>query len=126
MNKESRRARHLASVSQEKLGERAIVVALKGTFDLSNAEGLGNSITAALDGSSGPVVIDLAQVSWLDSAAIGVLVTVGRRGLALRRTVALIRPPDVIWEGLEALSLGSLFVVFETRDEAARDPAIGP
>lgn len=125
MNKNSMRPRHLASVSQEKLGERAIIVSLKGTFDLTNAEGLGHSMTAALDGSSGPVIIDLAEVSWLDSAAIGVLVAVGRRGLALRRTVALIRPPDVIWEGLEAISLGSLFEVFETLDEAARDPAIG-
>jgi anti-anti-sigma factor len=125
MNKDSRRARHLASVSQEKLGPSVVLVALKGTFDLSNAEGLGHSMTAALDGSSGPVVIDLAEVSWLDSAALGVLVMVGRRGLALRRPVALIRPPDVIWEGMEALSLGSLFLVFESRDEAARDPAIG-
>src|SRR5215213_3980563 len=124
MKNSQRRARHLASVSHDDLGKHATVVTLKGTFDLANAEGLGNSMTSALDRGPGPVVLDLSEVDWLDSAAIAVLVLVARRGLALDRTIGLVRPKDAIWEGIEALSLDSLFLVFQTRDEAAHHPAV--
>ncbi len=112
----------MASVSQEPFGDHGVAVKLTGAFDLSNADGLGRGIAAAGDGPR-CLLLDLSEVTWLDSAAIGVIVFAARRAEDHGSSIGVVRPPDDVWQAFETLALDSLFLVFGSREEAARDAA---
>jgi anti-sigma B factor antagonist len=65
----------------------AVVVHLAGELDLYNAEELRASLARATEGRPSRVVLDLADVDFLDSTALGVLIEahskLERDGLAL-------------------------------------------
>lgn len=48
----------------------SLVVYLRGEIDISNAEGLPATLLAAADGSDTSVVIDIAEVTFLDSSGL--------------------------------------------------------
>ncbi len=49
-------------------------IAVAGEIDISNADSLRNAIDLALEQPTEAVVLDFAQVSYIDSTGIGVLV----------------------------------------------------
>lgn len=49
-------------------------IAVEGEVDISNAANLRNAIDLALEQPTDALVLDLAQVSYIDSTGIGVLV----------------------------------------------------
>jgi anti-anti-sigma factor len=65
----------------------AVVVRLAGELDLYNAEEVRNALTRAIEGSPRRVVVDMADVEFVDSTALGVLIEarskLGRNGIAL-------------------------------------------
>jgi anti-anti-sigma factor len=65
----------------------AVVVRLAGELDLYNAEEVRAALTRAIEGSPRRVVVDMADVEFVDSTALGVLIEarskLGRDGLAL-------------------------------------------
>ncbi len=67
----------------------AVVVHLCGELDLYNAEELRTALTEALVGVPRRIVIDMADVDFVDSTALGVLIEarsrVGPGGLTLAR-----------------------------------------
>jgi anti-sigma B factor antagonist len=54
-----------------------VVVSVRGELDMSTAPGLAEALADAAPPTS-TVVVDLSAVSFLDSSAIGTLVTAGR------------------------------------------------
>jgi anti-anti-sigma factor len=65
----------------------AVVVRLAGELDHYNAEEVRAALTRAIEGSPRRVVVDMADVEFVDSTALGVLIEarskLGRDGLAL-------------------------------------------
>ena len=65
----------------------ATVVRLGGELDLYNADEVRAALNQAIDAGAGRVVIDMSDVEFVDSTALGVLVEarsrLGRDGLAL-------------------------------------------
>jgi anti-anti-sigma factor len=65
----------------------SVVVRLGGELDLYNAEEVRAALTQAIEGSPRRVVVDMAEVEFVDSTALGVLIEarskLGRDGLAL-------------------------------------------
>jgi anti-sigma B factor antagonist len=65
----------------------AVVVHLAGELDLYNAEEIRAALETAIGGSPSRVVVDLAEVMFVDSTALGVLIEarskLGRNGLVL-------------------------------------------
>lgn len=59
------------------------VVAVDGELDLNAAPGLRQAIGAAIEAGATTVVVDLSEVTFIDSTAIGVLLAARER---LRRT----------------------------------------
>ena len=57
----------------------AAKVLVEGEVDVSNADQLRSAVDAALAGSAPEVTIDLAQVPYIDSTGIGVLVGAATR-----------------------------------------------
>jgi anti-sigma B factor antagonist len=62
----------LSSIQIDRDGDVAVVV-LQGEHDLSTADGLRQAIERAREGST-PVVVDLTEATFIDSAVLGVLI----------------------------------------------------
>jgi anti-sigma B factor antagonist len=61
-----------SSIEVAREGDVAVVV-LRGEHDLSTADRLRQAIERARDGST-PVVVDLTEATFIDSAVLGVLI----------------------------------------------------
>ncbi len=73
-------------------GKKAELI-VKGEIDVSNAPELRTAIHEALDSNIDSLVIDISQVSYIDSTGIGVLV--GARHRATEESIAFeIRNPQ--------------------------------
>jgi len=56
--------------------DAAVVVRLGGELDLYNADEVRNALTAAIDGGAERIVVDMSEVDFVDSTALGVLIEV--------------------------------------------------
>jgi len=64
--------------SVEPVGD-TIVVHLRGELDLYNADELRSAFSGAIDGGATRLVVDLDEVEFIDSTALGVLLEVRAR-----------------------------------------------
>lgn len=52
----------------------AVVLRLGGELDLYNADDIRSALTGAIDGGAARIVIDMSDVDFVDSTALGVLI----------------------------------------------------
>ena len=95
------------------------VVAVRGKLDASGAGAIESKITAETVGRGKPAVIDLTGVELIGSIGIGLLVELGHamRGEGLALAVVA---TGIVKEILDRVTIGALFPVVTTRDEALR------
>jgi anti-anti-sigma factor len=84
------------------------VISLRGELDMSNA----SSLHASLGTLCGPTVVDLSEVSYLDSAALTELALLRRRV----GSVVLVVPSPQIRRTLEIVGFMKAFRVVESRE----------
>lgn len=70
----------------------AAKVLVEGEVDVSNAGQLRSAVDAALAGSAPEVTIDLAQVPYIDSTGIGVLVGAAHRAQEAGKQLVVASP----------------------------------
>src|SRR5437763_179186 len=67
--------------------EAAVVVRLGGELDLYNADEVRKALTEAIDDGAERIVVDMSEVDFVDSTALGVLIEarskIGRDGILL-------------------------------------------
>ncbi|MEN3284437.1 MAG: anti-sigma factor antagonist [Solirubrobacteraceae bacterium] len=95
-------------------------VAVRGEVELATAPVLTAALEEGIRRSSGPFVVDLAAVDFLDSSGIHCLVRA--RALLGRddRALALICPPNHVRRVLELAGIDELVPVYGSREELAR------
>jgi anti-sigma B factor antagonist len=103
-------------LSVESVGE-ACVVKLGGELDLYNAPQIRDALNQACDGSPARVVVDLSEVEFIDSTALGVLIE-ARTRMANRRGFLLAAPGLETRRALEISGLDKHFNVHESLAEA--------
>jgi anti-sigma B factor antagonist len=108
----------LAALNVETVG--AIVVAqLEGEIDMSNASELGDALRRETTNHAHGLVLDLTDVTYVDSAAIQVIYELREsfqtRGQEIRLVVG---PASPIAEALRVADVPSAVDVYETRDAA--------
>jgi anti-anti-sigma factor len=98
------------------LGEAA-GVAVRGELELATAAELSAALDDAIRRTSGPFVIDLSAVGFLDSSGIACLMRA--RALLGRedRTLGLICPPGSTRRALEVTGVDELVALYASRDE---------
>jgi len=89
--------------------ESDVSVRLAGELDLSNV----SSLRAKLGAIDGPAVVDLSEVTYLDSAALNELALLRRRV----GTVALVVASANVRRTLEIVGFGTSFRIVASRDE---------
>jgi anti-sigma B factor antagonist len=101
------------------LGE-AVGVAVRGEAELATAPELTAALDDAIRRTSGPFVIDLSMVGFLDSSGIACLMRA--RALLGRddRELGLICPPGSARRALELTGFDELVALYGSRDELAR------
>jgi anti-anti-sigma factor len=67
----------------------ASVLSLRGELDVAVARAVVEQGTAALAASGGTLVVDLIDVTFMDSSALGALVTIRNNAVALGRAVVV-------------------------------------
>jgi anti-sigma B factor antagonist len=100
----------------ERNGE-AVVVRLAGELDLYNAHEVREALFQECQQEPERVVVELSQVRFIDSTALGVLIE-ARSMLANRRAFLLAAPALETKRALEISGLDRHFGVYDTLDEA--------
>jgi anti-anti-sigma factor len=95
------------------LGRGTSVVSLSGSFDSAATSPLRQALLEALRAGS-TVVVDLREVTFLDSCVLGVLVAAHRRASADSGRLLLVHPPERV---LRLLRLTGLTGLLEVREE---------
>jgi anti-sigma B factor antagonist len=106
----------LASMSHELDGQASVVV-VEGELDLSTAPRLKWTLLDALEAGSTQLVVDLSQVTFMDSTALGVLVGVNRK-LEPGVRLAIVGSRERVLQIFEFSGIDSAFAIFPSRAEA--------
>jgi len=96
------------------------VVRVTGEIDVATAPALREHLTTHESAGAPVVVVDLTDVTFVDSTALGVLVGAYRRLGDAGSTLRLVVTEARILKVLEITDLMSVFPVFATVDEAVR------
>jgi anti-sigma B factor antagonist len=87
-----------------------VVVALEGEMDLANADALGAALTAVLDTRPARVIVDLANLSFLDSSGIRCLLIASDQAAAIGAKLFVTRPTGSIRRVLEVTGTDALLL----------------
>ena len=90
-----------------------------GELDVATTPELRSRLEEAMDRSQGSLVVDLLDVTFIDSTALGVLIAVGKecesRGISLRLVITEQR----ILKVFEITGLSDVFAIHPTVDDAS-------
>jgi anti-anti-sigma factor len=108
-----------AVVSVESFGEQGATVVVDGDLDLDTAPQLEAAISDRISDGDRHLVIDLSAATFLDSMAMGTLLT----SIAPLRDdataiVVLVSGPEIVERSLAVSGVGEMFTAFDTREAA--------
>jgi anti-sigma B factor antagonist len=98
--------------------EGAVRIAVSGEVDVATAPVLRERLYQAVDSSSGPVIVDLLAVTFLDSTALGVLIGARERSEAHGRDLRLVLKEARLVKIFEITGLTELFTIYPSVAEA--------
>jgi anti-sigma B factor antagonist len=105
------------AIIEQRPDERTAVISIAGELDLATAPQLKWRLVDALEAGLGAIVVDLGDVTFMDSTALGVLVGV-RRGLDVGARLAIVCTHPGVLNIFQVAGLDGAFDIFATRDEA--------
>jgi anti-sigma B factor antagonist len=102
------------------------VIAARGEIDLFTAPDLKQVLTEAIESGQHRLVIDLSDVSFLDSTALGVLIGAVKRLRSRGGALAIVNTEPSIAKTFEITGLDQIFTILPDREQAlaALDDAI--
>jgi anti-sigma B factor antagonist len=106
--------------------EGAAVVVLVGEHDAYSADRLQRELALLLADRT-PIVVDLGEATFVDSATIGVLLAVREQAGANGIPLELALPPSAgqhVRRLLATTKLDTVFSIHDSRDEAIADAAV--
>jgi anti-sigma B factor antagonist len=93
------------------------VISVGGEVDMHTAAGLEQALQHAMQ-TSACLVVDLTQVTFIDSSGLGVLIGARRRATAAGGSLSLVRPPAIVRKLLAGTHLQQILPVHESLDDA--------
>jgi anti-sigma B factor antagonist len=93
------------------------VLTAEGELDLASAPSLKWALTDVLSDGGRRIVVDLSQVTFIDSTALGVLVGV-HRSLPVGARLGIVCTHDEVMNIFELTGLDATFDIFRTLDDA--------
>lgn len=90
------------------------VVSVTGEVDVASAPKLGTMLSEVLASGCSKVVVDLTNVSFMDSSGLGVLVQHYKRFTAARGELRLVITEPRVLQVFEITKLTSVFSIFDS------------
>jgi anti-sigma B factor antagonist len=97
------------------LGQRTWLVSVAGELDMHSAPDLERELRAALDGGAEVVIVDLAKCDFIDSTALGVLVSTRKELEPTGGRISLITSDSNIRRVFEITGFDRMFTIHATR-----------
>jgi anti-sigma B factor antagonist len=97
------------------LGERTWLVSVAGELDMHTAPDLERELRAALEGGAEVVIVDLAKCDFIDSTALGVLVSTKKKLETSGGDVSLVASDSQIRRVFEITGFDRMFTFHATR-----------
>lgn len=98
----------------KEVNNRKVTLKLEGNFTYTQRKPFQEMLKAvAIDGVD-QIVIDLAQVAFLDSAALGLLMISSRQMVAEKRTLSLAYPQPTVRQIIELANLHKTIPLIES------------
>ena len=94
------------------------VIAVRGEIDLFTAPELKRVLTEAIESGEHRVVIDLTEVTFLDSTALGVLIGGVKRLRSRDGALAIVNTDGSIAKTFQITGLDQIFTILPSREEA--------
>jgi anti-anti-sigma factor len=94
-------------------------IALRGELDLTGAPRIEEHLQSALLTSSGAFVLDLSELSFMDSTGVNALLRARSLLGREQRELVVICPPGPVRRVLEVIGVVDMLAPFASRDEAA-------
>jgi anti-sigma B factor antagonist len=113
-----------AAFEAEGLDEYIQLIVVEGELDLSSSAELRRRVEAALKEGRNSVVLDLTEVTHMDSTGLASLIAAHQLTSQRRGRLALVITSEAVRRTVEVRGLDRLFTIARTRDEglaAVRD-----
>lgn len=104
-------------VAQEQVDD-VLVLAVRGELDVATVPGLRDALNGALDRDVKRMVVDLTEVTFVDSVSLAALLTTARRIGDEGRFALVVKRESYGMLIFEAGGIDAVLPLFETRDEA--------
>jgi anti-sigma B factor antagonist len=105
-------------LTDESVGENEHVVALSGEIDAHSAPRIGSRLFGLADEGKSRVVVDLSDVTFMDSTGIGVLLNALGHFSLRHATMVLVCPTERMLRPFQVTGLVSHLTIFESREKA--------
>ncbi len=96
------------------------VIHLRGEIDLHTCPELREAFKKLMDEGAHMIILNLAEVPYLDSAALGVLVDAVRRAREHNGSIHLVQVTPFVLRAFEITRLIKIFQVHPTEEDALR------
>jgi len=106
------------SSQQSQLSDDLGLVEVSGEVDLYTAPRFKEDLVALIETGVQRVVVDLSQVTFIDSTALGVIISGVKRLAERDGRLALVAGSRPVVRILSVTGLDRVLTVFDTRDEA--------
>jgi anti-sigma B factor antagonist len=102
----------------EAVDDTTHVVSLRGEIDAVTAPRLGSRLFGLADEGKRGVVVDLTDVTFMDSTGIGVLLNAVSHYEARHAELVLVCPNDLILRPFELTGVADHLTIFDSREKA--------
>lgn len=114
-------------VDTRKIGEVTLVKPLCNRLDAAAVVQFKDAMRAALADCTGRIILDMGQVSFLDSSGLGAIVGI-RKHAAYGQRLELANLSPAVQKVFTLTRMSAIFAIHDSVDGAlvAADPAVGP
>jgi anti-sigma B factor antagonist len=106
------------ALSEETLQDRTHLISVAGEIHVSTAPEFSERLNAAIADGKTAVVLDLSEVTFIDSTGLSVLLNGLRRVTRMQGRMALVCANPTVLRLFEITRLDSTFDILRTREEA--------
>jgi anti-sigma B factor antagonist len=112
------------SVELVHAGDDVAIVALTGEVDIYSAPQFKETLVRGIDEGARHIIVDLAAVTFIDSTALGVLVSGAKRVRPQNGTLDIVCSDENITRIFEITGLDRIFGIHASRDEALKSATV--
>jgi len=111
-------------IEDRRVGDDAYIVAVRGEIDLFTAPEFQQRIAAPIEDGATRVIVDLTEVTFIDSSSLGVLIGAHRRLKQRNGSLVVVCDNDAIVKTFKITGLDGVFTLVRSLDDALDGEAV--